>query len=198
MNFAKAEFERSFGLSSQLPLSDCYEFVFTGRSNVGKSSLLNKIFNRKSLARVSSMPGKTATINFYKCEGVRFVDLPGYGYAKVAKGERRRWDELIGGYFGLSRDIALIFLLVDMRHAPSADDLTMANYLIDSELPFIVLLTKSDKLNKTQREERLTVFKTELPCGEDITMIPCSSETGEGVQQICDIIADAAAEADEQ
>lgn len=198
MNFAKAEFERSFGLSSQLPLSDCYEFVFTGRSNVGKSSLLNKIFNRKSLARVSSMPGKTATINFYKCEGVRFVDLPGYGYAKVAKGERRRWDELIGGYFGLSRDIALIFLLVDMRHAPSADDLTMANYLIDSELPFIVLLTKSDKLNKTQREERLAAFKTELPCGEDITMIPCSSETGEGVQQICDIIADAAAETDEQ
>ena len=197
MNFAKAEFEKSFGISSQLPLSNCYEFVFTGRSNVGKSSLLNKIFNRKSLARVSSMPGKTATINFYKCEGVRFVDLPGYGYAKVAKGERRRWDELIGGYFGLSRDIALIFLLVDMRHAPSADDVTMANYLIDSELPFIVLLTKADKLSNRQRAERLEAFKTELPCGEDITMRPCSSETGEGVQEICDIISDAAEEADE-
>lgn len=197
MNFAKVEFERSFGLSSQLPLSDSYEFVFTGRSNVGKSSLLNKIFNRKSLARVSSMPGKTATINFYKCEGVRFVDLPGYGYAKVAKGERRRWDELIGGYFGLSRDIALIFLLVDMRHAPSQDDIVMANYLIDSELPFIVLLTKADKLSRRQREERLAAFKTELPCGEDITMIPCSSETGEGVDMICDIISDAAEEANE-
>lgn len=197
MNFAKAEFERSFGLSSQLPLSDSYEFVFTGRSNVGKSSLLNRIFNRKSLARVSSMPGKTATINFYKCEGVRFVDLPGYGYAKVAKGERRRWDELIGGYFGLSRDIALIFLLVDMRHAPSKDDIVMANYLVDSELPFIVLLTKADKLSRRQREERLAAFKTELPCGEDITMIPCSSETGEGVDIICDIISDAAEEADE-
>lgn len=197
MNFAKAEFERSFGLSSQLPLSNSYEFVFTGRSNVGKSSLLNKIFNRKSLARVSSMPGKTATINFYKCEGVRFVDLPGYGYAKVAKGERRRWDELIGGYFGLSRDIALIFLLVDMRHAPSADDITMANYLIDSELPFIVLLTKADKLSNRKRAERLEAFKTELPCGEDITMIPCSSETGEGIQTICDIISDAAQEANE-
>lgn len=197
MNFAKVEFERSFGLSSQLSLSDSYEFVFTGRSNVGKSSLLNRIFNRKSLARVSSMPGKTATINFYKCESVRFVDLPGYGYAKVAKGERRRWDELIGGYFGLSRDIALVFLLVDMRHAPSKDDIVMANYLIDSELPFIVLLTKADKLSRRQREERLEAFKTELPCGEDITMIPCSSETGEGVDMICDIISDAAAEADE-
>ena len=121
--------------------------------------------------------------------------MPGYAYAKVAKGERRRWDELIGGYFGLSRDIALIFLLVDMRHAPSADDITMANYLIDSELPFIVLLTKADKLSNRQRAERLEAFKTELPCGEDITMIPCSSETGEGVQTICDIISDAAAEA---
>ncbi|MBR6736179.1 MAG: 50S ribosome-binding GTPase, partial [Oscillospiraceae bacterium] len=104
MNFNKVEFERSFGLSAQLPSCDCWEIVFCGRSNAGKSSLLNKIFNRKSLARVSSMPGKTATINFYKCENIRMVDLPGYGYAKVAKGERRRWDELIGGYFGQSRD----------------------------------------------------------------------------------------------
>lgn len=197
MNFNNAEFECSFGLSAQMPLSDSFEFVFSGRSNVGKSSLLNKIFNRKSLARVSSMPGKTATINFYLCEGVRFVDLPGYGYAKVAKGERRRWDELIGGYFGQSRDIALIFLLVDMRHAPSNDDIVMANYLIDSELPFIVLLTKADKLNKTQREERLKAFASELPCGEDIMMIPCSAETGEGVAAICEIIEDAAAEAQE-
>ena len=198
MNFNKVEFERSFGLSSQIPLSDSYEFVFTGRSNAGKSSLLNKIFNRKSLARVSSMPGKTATINFYKCEGVRMVDLPGYGYAKVAHGERRRWDELIGGYFGQSRDIALVFLLMDMRHSPSQDDLTMANYLIDSELPFIVILTKADKLSKKQREERLEAFKQELPCGEDITMIPFSSVTGEGAEIVCEIISDAAEEMLEQ
>jgi len=192
MNFNKVEFERSFGLSAQLPSCDCWELVFSGRSNAGKSSLLNKIFNRKSLARVSSMPGKTATINFYKCENIRLVDLPGYGYAKVAKGERRRWDELIGGYFGQSRNIALVFLLMDMRHAPSVDDLTMANYLIDSEIPFIVILTKSDKLSKKQREERLAAFKEELPCGEDITMIPFSSVTGEGADEVCDIISDVA------
>lgn len=198
MNFNKVEFERSFGLSAQLPSCDSWEIVFCGRSNAGKSSLLNKIFNRKSLARVSSMPGKTATINFYKCENIRLVDLPGYGYAKVAKGERRRWDELIGGYFGQSRDIALVFLLLDMRHKPSADDLTMANYLIDSEIPFIVVLTKADKLSKKQREERLDAFLSELPCGEDITMIPTSSETGEGVNEICDIISDIAADTEQQ
>ena len=198
MNFNKVEFERSFGLSAQLPSCDSWEIVFCGRSNAGKSSLLNKIFNRKSLARVSSMPGKTATINFYQCENIRLVDLPGYGYAKVAKGERRRWDELIGGYFGQSRDIALVFLLLDMRHKPSADDLTMANYLIDSEIPFIVVLTKADKLSKKQREERLDAFLSELPCGEDITMIPTSSETGEGVNEICDIISDIAADTEQQ
>ena len=198
MNFNKVEFERSFGLSAQLPSCDCWELVFSGRSNAGKSSLLNKIFNRKSLARVSSMPGKTATINFYKCENIRLVDLPGYGYAKVAKGERRRWDELIGGYFGQSRNIALVFLLMDMRHAPSVDDLTMANYLIDSEIPFIVILTKSDKLSKKQREERLAAFKEELPCGEDITMIPFSSVTGEGADEVCDIISDVAEDTKEE
>lgn len=190
MNYNKVIFERSFGLSSQLTPCDCPEFVFAGRSNAGKSSLLNKLFNRKALARVSAMPGKTATINFYRLDNIRFVDLPGYGYAKVAKGERRRWDELIGGYFAQNRDIALVFLLVDMRHAPSVDDLTMANYLIESEMPFIVLLTKSDKLNKTKREERLKAFVNELPCGEEITMLPVSSETGEGIEALRDIIAD--------
>ena len=198
MNFNKAEFECSFGLSAQLPACNSWEIVFCGRSNAGKSSLLNKIFNRKSLARVSSMPGKTATINFYKCENIRMVDLPGYGYAKVAKGERRRWDELIGGYFGQSRDIALVFLLLDMRHSPSADDLTMANYLIDSEIPFIAVLTKADKLSKKQREQRLEEFKNELPCGDEITMIATSSETGEGVADICDIISEVASDTEEQ
>ncbi len=188
MNFHLAAFEQAFGLSQQLVRSDLPEFVFAGRSNVGKSSLLNRIFNRRSLARVSSMPGKTATINFYRVGEVRFVDLPGYGFAKVAKGERRRWDELIGGYFGQSREIRLVFLLLDMRHPPSADDLTMVNYLIETETPLVVLLTKSDKLSKTQRAQRLEAFVRELPCGEEITMIPCSSETGEGMEEIRAII----------
>lgn len=195
MNYNKVIFECAFGLSSQLIPCDCPEFVFAGRSNVGKSSLLNKLFNRKALARVSSMPGKTATINFYRLDSVRFVDLPGYGYAKVAKGERRRWDELIGGYFSQDRNIALVFLLLDMRHTPSADDLTMADYLIESETPFVVLLTKSDKLNKTKREERLKAFVDELPCGGDITMLPVSSETGEGMEVLRGIIAELVANA---
>lgn len=188
MNFNNAEFERSFGLSSQLSPSDMPEFVFSGRSNVGKSSLLNKLFNRKSLARVSCVPGKTATINFYRVGDIRFTDLPGYGYAKVAKGEKRRWDELIGGYFEQDRDIALVFLLLDMRHPPSKDDLVMANYLIESELPFVAVLTKADKLSRREREERLAGFKSELPSGEDITLLPFSSETGEGVEELRGII----------
>ena len=190
MNYNKVIFERAFGLSTQLGDSDLLELVFTGRSNAGKSSLLNKLFNRKALARVSAMPGKTATINFYRLDDIRFVDLPGYGYAKVAKGEHRRWGELIGGYFSQNRNIGLVFLLLDMRHKPSSDDITMANYLIESETPFVVLLTKSDKLNKTQREKRLEAFATELPCGEDITMLPCSSETGEGIEALHEIIED--------
>ena len=142
------------------------------------------------MARVSGVPGKTATINFYRAGDVRFADLPGYGYAKVAKGEKRRWDELIGGYFDQDRDIALVFLLVDMRHAPSADDLTMANFLIEAEIPFVVILTKSDKLSRPQREKRLEGFRQELPCGEDLTLLPFSSENGDGVDELRAIIED--------
>lgn len=189
--FQSAKFESAFGLSGQLGASDYPEFVFCGRSNVGKSSLLNRLFGRKSLARVSAVPGKTATINFYRAGDVRFADLPGYGYAKVAKAEKRRWDELIGGYFSQDRDVAIVFLLVDMRHAPSADDLTMAQFLIDAEMPFIVILTKSDKLSKTARAARLAAFRQELPCGEDLTLLPCSSETGEGIDELRAILEDA-------
>lgn len=188
--FQNAVFEKAYGLSSQLTKSDLPEFVFCGRSNVGKSSLINKLFNRKALARVSGVPGKTATINFYRAGDVRFADLPGYGYAKVAKGEKRRWDELIGGYFDQDRDIALVFLLVDIRHAPSSDDITMANFLIEAEIPFVVILTKSDKLSRLQREKRLEGFRQELPCGEDLTLLPFSSENGDGVEELRSIIED--------
>lgn len=198
INLHKAEFELSFGISSQLFPSDMPEFVFVGRSNVGKSSMINKVFNRKSLARVSSMPGKTATINFFKVENARFVDLPGYGYAKVGKTEKHRWSELINGYFAQERDVALIFSLIDMRHKPSADDIKMLNFLIDNELPFVVVLTKSDKLNKTQRSERLNAFKTEIPYGDEIMMIPFSSETGEGVESITQLVNEVMDEIAEQ
>ena len=130
MNFNKAEFLASYGLASQLPDSDRPEFVFSGRSNVGKSSLINKLCNRKNLARVSATPGKTATINYYQVDDVYFVDLPGYGYAKVSAAERRRWDQLINRYFEARRSQALLLQLLDSRHAPSADDLQMMEYLL--------------------------------------------------------------------
>ena len=154
MNYNKVQFEAAFGTLKQIPESDLPEIVFAGRSNVGKSSMLNRLFNRKNLARVSSVPGKTITINFFKVEDVRIVDLPGYGYAKVAKGEKRRWAEMMEGYFQSPRNIKLVVQLVDMRHKPSEDDYIMMRFLQDAGLPFIVAATKSDKLNKTQYNER--------------------------------------------
>ncbi len=194
MNYNNAEFAAAYGLFSQIPPCEKIEIAFAGRSNVGKSTLINKIFNRKNLARVSSVPGKTATINFYILENVYFVDLPGYGYAKIAKSEKRRWAELIEGYLNADRDIRLIFQLIDMRHPPSADDIHMINYLIDAQLPFVIILTKADKLKKTAREERMEKFKLEIPCFEDIHVIPFSSQTFEGVEEVRNIIDDIAAE----
>lgn len=198
MNFNKAAYKISYGLSKQIPPSEHIEFVFAGRSNVGKSSAINKIFNRKNLARVSCVPGKTATINFYGVEDVDFVDLPGYGYAKVAKSEKHRWSELIEGYFAQDRNIGLVMQLIDMRHPPTKLDIDMVNFLIEKELPFIVILTKSDKLNKTQTKERLDMIVRELPYGDQITIVPFSSENGEGVPQVHEIIEEVVASSEEE
>lgn len=192
MNYHNVIFERSFGLFSQLPPSDLPEIAFAGRSNVGKSSMINKVFNRKQLARVSATPGKTATINFFRLEEVRFVDLPGYGYAKVSKGEKHRWAELIEGYFADDRQLELVFQLIDMRHQPTKDDLHMLQFLIEQELPFVVVLTKKDKLSKKEQTERMAGFLKEIPYADQITMIPFSSETGEGVEEIRAIIEEIA------
>lgn len=192
MNWNNAKFVTSFGKLSQMPESDRPEVCFSGRSNVGKSTLINKLLNRKALARVSSVPGKTVTINFFSVGEIHLADLPGYGYAKVSKGEKSGWSDLIGGYLADgSRQLELVVQLVDMRHAPSRDDLQMINYLIDNELPFIIVLTKADKLNKREREERMAAFTKEIPCFEDITVVPFSSVTGEGVEQLREIIEDA-------
>lgn len=192
MNYNNAEFYTSYGSFKQIPPSERTEIAFSGRSNVGKSSLINKIFNRKSLARVSAVPGKTATINFYSLENLYFVDLPGYGYAKVAKSDKERWRSLIEGYLHDDRELALVFQLIDFRHPPTADDLMMVNFLIDSEIPFVVVLTKADKLSKKQREERREALLTELPCAEDITIIEFSAQTGEGRDEIRAIIEEIA------
>lgn len=188
INYNNAKFFASYGKFEQIPPSERVEIAFSGRSNVGKSSLINKIFNRKSLARVSAVPGKTATINFYELEGIYIVDLPGYGYAKVAKSEKERWNKLIGGYLGADRELTLVFQLIDFRHPPTADDLSMINFLIDGEFPFAVILTKADKLSKNQRLQRRESLLSELPCSEDLTIIEFSAETGEGVDEIRRII----------
>ena len=198
MQFQNAEFVGAYGSFSQLPPCSRMEIAFAGRSNVGKSTLINKLFNRKSLARVSAVPGKTATINFYRLEGVHFVDLPGYGYAKVAKSEKERWAGLIEGYLNSERDIRLVFLLIDMRHAPSADDLHMISYLVEAELPFVIILTKADKLKKMARQARMEAFAEEIPYYSELTVIPFSAQTREGVEQVRQIITELAEEDKEE
>lgn len=184
MNYNKAEFEKSYGISSQLPPSDITEIAFAGRSNVGKSSLLNKLFNRKSLARVSSVPGKTITINFYDVDGYKFVDLPGYGYAKLSKSERDRFGELMEGYFQSGRNIKLVVQLVDMRHKPSQDDFGMIDFMKQMNIPFIVVCTKADKLKVKEFKKREQEIKEELSMVASDLIIPFSSQNGLGLDKI--------------
>lgn len=184
MRFDKIEFTAAYGTSSQLPPSREVEIVFSGRSNVGKSSLINKIFNRKNLARVSSVPGKTITVNFFKGDGVFFVDLPGYGYAKREMKEKKRWAELMEGYFQSGRNIPLVIQLIDMRHSPTADDMLMLNFLRESEIPFVIALTKCDKLNKSELEKRRAELQSELADYPGIKTIEFSAVKGTGVEQI--------------
>lgn len=190
MHFEKAYFEAAFGTPKQLKPSDLPEVAFSGRSNVGKSSLINKILNRKALAKVSSQPGKTITINFFNIVNSRLVDLPGYGYAKVSPGEKRRWADLMDAYFSTNRNIALVVQLVDMRHKPSQLDLEMIDYLEQMGYEFVIALTKSDKLNKTQTKERLDSLKHELSFLEkEPTMIPVSSLKGDGIDELKNYIS---------
>lgn len=184
MNYNQADFKASYGLFSQLPDSDRPELVFSGRSNVGKSSLINKLCNRKKLARVSSTPGKTATINFYEVGDVYFVDLPGYGYARTSASERKRWDELINGYFESDRQRTVVVQLLDCRHAPSADDMQMMEYLRYHQMPFVAALTKADKLKKSQLAATCDEFET--ICGpygcQDVVLT--SAENGYGIEEL--------------
>lgn len=182
MNFNKAEFIAACGTAKQLPPSDLPEVVFSGRSNVGKSSLINKLVNRKALARVSATPGKTATINFFDIDGFKLVDLPGYGYAKVSHTEKQRWAELMEGYFADKRNFALVVQICDMRHKPTQADIDMINFLIDANMPMIVVLTKMDKLNKTQIQQQIEMYD-ELLNGET-EIFPFSALSGDGTVDI--------------
>ncbi len=193
MNFNNVRFERSFGTSAQLTPSTAPEVAFSGRSNVGKSSLLNKLFNRKGLAKVSQTPGKTATINVFDGDGVTFVDLPGYGYAKVSKSEKARWSELIEGYFNQDRSFALVVALVDIRHEASELDENMIRFLREADLPFVVALTKADKLSRQQQMKQKSALKRQLALGDDASMVVTSSAKGDGIEELRKIIRDAVA-----
>ena len=184
MRFDKVKYEASYGTAQQLPASEHIEIAFAGRSNVGKSSMLNKILNRKNLARVSSVPGKTVTVNFFDCDGIKLVDLPGYGYAKVNFNEKKRWGDLMESYFTSDRNIRLVVQLTDMRHPVTKDDLDMMRFMQSAGYDFIVVMTKSDKLNKTERTKRMEDIHTELAEFGDVKIIPFSASNGEGADEI--------------
>lgn len=194
MKIESAVFEVSAGLGTQLIPSTLPEIAFSGRSNVGKSSLINRLLNRKALARTSATPGKTATINFYRLDTLRLVDLPGYGYAKVSASEKQRFSRTIEHYFADDRDLRLVLQLIDMRHPPSKDDMMMLEYLTAQELPFLVVFTKADKLKPTERARRLEAFKTELSDYVGIHCVPFSAVTGEGVEELRAILEEVTSE----
>lgn len=185
MNYNNAIFEKSFGTAEQLEASDLPEICFCGRSNVGKSSLINRVLGRKSIARVSSKPGKTVTVNFYRVGDFRLVDLPGYGYAKVPFSEKSRWAELMESYFRSGRNIKMAFQLIDMRHPATEFDISMLDFMSQMGIPYTVILTKSDKLNKSETQNRLSLIKEELgEFAEGIEIIPFSAQNNDGVESL--------------
>lgn len=187
LNFQSAVFEHSYGTLAQLPPSTTPEVAFVGRSNVGKSSLMNALFMRKNLVKVSSTPGKTANINFFKADGVRFVDLPGYGFAKVARSEKDRWSDLIAGYFAQNRSFNLIVALIDIRHPLQDLDAQMVQFLRDEALPFIVVLTKADKLSRSKQLQQQRLLAKSLGIDVEQTLIT-SSEKGDGISTLKSLI----------
>lgn len=189
MNYNNAIFEKSFGTAEQLEASDLPEICFCGRSNVGKSSLINRVLGRKSIARVSSKPGKTVTVNFYRVGDFRLVDLPGYGYAKVPFSEKSRWAELMESYFQSGRNIKMAFQLIDMRHPATEFDISMLDFMSQKGIPYTVILTKSDKLNKTETENRLSLIREELGAfAENTEIIPFSAQNNDWVESLRAVI----------
>lgn len=173
----------------QYPDSSLPEIALVGRSNVGKSSLINCLANRKNIARTSSTPGKTATINFYEISGkYRIVDLPGYGYAKVSKQEKEKWGEMIEGYLSARSNLVQVVQLVDARHKPTADDKMMFEWIRSYNYEPLVVATKLDKLKKSQVEGNLTAIYEELQLTDESVLIPFSSETREGREQVVELI----------
>ena len=185
MNLQKAEFLTSVTNMEKLPQDGLPQIVFSGKSNVGKSSVINRVLNRKNFARVGETPGKTVHINFFRVDGkAYFVDLPGYGYAKVPKAEKERWGKLMEQYFSDPERISLGILIVDARHKPTADDGTMCAYFQSSGRPFVVVANKLDKLKKSELEPNMALIRQTLALSETTPLIPFSAEKGTGRDEL--------------
>ena len=192
MNFNNVEFLISAAAPRQFPSARLPEIAFAGKSNVGKSSVINRILNRKNFARVGDKPGKTIHVNYFTVDKqCYFVDLPGYGYAKVSQAEKDRWGKLMEDYFAANR-ITLGILIVDSRHAPTNNDITMARWFLDSGCPFVVVANKLDKLKKSEIEPNLQTIRRDLELPEDCQVIPFSAEKGTGKDELVKTILAAA------
>lgn len=189
MNVNNVSLETVCGITSTLPGNTLPEFAFAGKSNVGKSSLINALINRKALARTSSQPGKTQTINFYNVEdALYFVDLPGYGYAKVSQETKEKWGKMIERYLQKSKQLKLVFLLIDIRHEPSANDKNMYEWIEYNGFEPIIIATKLDKINRSQVQKHIKMLRTGLGLKKETILIPFSSETKQGKEEVWNII----------
>lgn len=185
MKIVKAELETVCGINSAIPASDKPEYAFAGRSNVGKSSLINALLNRKNLARTSSQPGKTQTLNFYNVnDSFYLVDLPGYGYAKAGREESAKWGRMVEHYLNTSASLKRVFLLVDIRHEPNANDKLMYDWIVDNGYTPVVIATKLDKIKRSQTEKQKKLVRETLGMGKDGILIAFSSETKQGSEEI--------------
>ena len=190
INFNKAEFILSATVPAQFLHDGLPQIAFAGRSNVGKSSVINRVVNRRNFARVGASPGKTTQINYFKIDGrLYLVDLPGYGYAKVSKAERDRWGRLMENYFQSAGLIDLGVLIVDARHKPTADDVTMREWFRQSGCPMVVVANKLDKLKKSEIKPNLARIRETLDLGAEDTLVPFSAEKGEGKDALITAIA---------
>lgn len=191
MIIKEAVLERVCGITSQLPDNSLPEIALAGKSNVGKSSLLNCLVNRKSLARTSSEPGKTQTINYYLVnKSFYLVDLPGYGYAKVSQSEREKWGRMIENYLNTSRAIRAIILLIDIRHEPGENDKMMYDWIVSQGFTPLIIATKADKIKRSQLAKSIKVIRTALNLTSDDIVIPFSSQTGQGKEEVYSLISD--------
>lgn len=177
------------GITSKLPENEHMEFAFAGKSNVGKSSLINGLMNRKSLARTSAQPGKTQTINFYNInDAMYFVDLPGYGYAKVNEQEKAKWGKMIEDYLHQSKKLRAVFLLIDIRHEPSGNDKIMYDWILQQGYQPIIIATKLDKINRSQIQKHLKMIRTGLSVVKGTVIIPYSATTKQGREEIYELL----------